>query len=57
MMAAMFGRTEMVTLLLGRGADLHARDVNGLSLVDAARLMGADETASQLEALLQAAQE
>jgi hypothetical protein len=46
----------MVTLLLGRGADLHARDVNGLSVVDAARLMGADETASQLEALLQAAQ-
>jgi len=53
MMAAMFNRADMVTLLLGHGANLYARDVNGLSVVDAARFMGAGETAAQLETLLQ----
>ena len=52
MMAAMFNRTGMVELLLARGANLHARDVNGLSVADAARLMGAADTAAQLDRLL-----
>lgn len=52
MMAAMFNRTEMVGWLLSRGANLHARDVGGLSVADAARLMGAQDTAAQLDALL-----
>lgn len=53
MMAAMFNRTQMVELLLERGADLYATDVNGLSVADAAQLMGAEDTAAQLRHLYQ----
>ena len=49
MMAAMFGRTSLVELLLRRGADPHARDIQGLSVAQAARLMGASEAAELLE--------
>lgn len=55
MMAAMFNRTQIVELLLKRGADLSARDVNGLSVADAARLMGAGDTAALIEHLLSSA--
>ncbi len=55
MLAAMFNRILLVTLLLGHGTDLHAHDVNGLSVMDAARLMGAGATVSHLETLLQTA--
>ena len=55
MMAAMFNRTELVDLLLERGADLQARDAQGLSALDAARQMGAADTAAQLERRLEQA--
>lgn len=54
-LAAMFNRTEMVDLLLAHHANLHVRDVDGLSVADAARVMGAEQTRLQLEDLLSAA--
>jgi len=53
MLAAMFDRTEMVELLLAHGADLQARDTAGASALDAARQMGAENTAAQLAARLE----
>jgi uncharacterized protein len=52
MVAAMFNHTQLVDLLLAYGANLHARDVRGLSVADAARVMGARATAAQLDRLL-----
>ena len=45
MTAAMFNRTEMVELLLARGADPARRDGNGQSAADLARSMNAADTA------------
>lgn len=56
MMAAMFNRTELVELLLARGANPQARDSRGLSVLDAARIMGAPDTAALLEQKLGQAQ-
>ncbi len=53
MMAAMFNRSNIVDLLLEHGANPRIRDINGLSVVDAAILMGANDTALQLDAHLQ----
>jgi len=51
MFAAMFNRVELVQLLLARGADHRARDASGVSAADAARNMGAVDTAALLDAL------
>lgn len=51
MTAAMFNRTDMVEFLLSQGARLDVRDARGLSPADVARIMGAAETAAQLDAL------
>lgn len=48
MFAAMFNRTEILQLLMDRGADPAARDAGGVSALDAARRMGADDTAAML---------
>ena len=50
--AAMFGRTAIVEELLAHGADPRARDAEGTTPLDAARMMGAQETAAQLERVL-----
>ncbi|MGZ0783821.1 ankyrin repeat domain-containing protein [Pseudomonas saponiphila] len=52
MMAAMFNRCEIVTYLISQGADPKARDSNGVSALEAAKTMGAMDTAAQLEKLL-----
>ena len=52
MMAAMFNRTEMVDYFLERGADLEARAADGVDALGAAKAMGAQETAAQLERLM-----
>jgi ankyrin repeat protein len=49
MLAAMFNRTEALDLLLERGARIDAADVNGRTALDAARIMGAADTAARLE--------
>ena len=48
MIAAMFNRTEIVELLMVRGADVEARDADGLTAEAAARIMGAPDTPAQL---------
>jgi ankyrin repeat protein len=48
MMAAMFNRCDVVDLLLTRGANPDARDGGGLSVLEAAHIMGAPDTPSQL---------
>jgi hypothetical protein len=53
MVAAMFNRTEIVELLLAHGADIHARDAQGLSAEAAARAMGAPDTPEQLARVAQ----
>lgn len=50
--AAMFGRTAIVEELLAHGADPRARDAEGTAPLDAARMMGAQETVAQLERVL-----
>ncbi|KQR28114.1 ankyrin repeat domain-containing protein [Deinococcus sp. Leaf326] len=50
--AAMFGRTDLVEELLAHGADPRARDADGTTPLDAARMMGAHDTAAQLELVL-----
>jgi ankyrin repeat protein len=50
--AAMFGRTDLVEELLAHGADPRARDADGTTPLDAARMMGAHDTAAQLERVL-----
>ena len=50
MFAAMFNRSEILRLLIERGADPAARDVDGLSALDVARRMGANDTAALLAA-------
>jgi ankyrin repeat protein len=49
MMAAMFNRVEIVDYLIEKGADPKAKDANGITALDAARTMGAVDTAAQLE--------
>jgi ankyrin repeat protein len=48
MLAAMFNRTDIALLLLARGANPFARDAAGVSIPDAARRMGADDTWAML---------
>lgn len=48
MMAAMFNRTQVVALLLAHGANSNAHDSRGMSALDAARTMGAQDAAEQL---------
>jgi ankyrin repeat protein len=50
--AAMFGRTDLVEELLAHGADPRARGADGTTPLDAARMMGAHDTAAQLERVL-----
>ncbi|MDF3035615.1 MAG: ankyrin repeat-containing protein [Paucimonas sp.] len=52
MLAAMFNRVEIVELLLAHGANPHVRDANGIDPLDAARTMGAHDTAAQLQLIL-----
>jgi ankyrin repeat protein len=44
----MFNRTEIVDLLLAHGADINARDANGLTAQAAAQIMSAPDTPEQL---------
>jgi ankyrin repeat protein len=48
MTAAMFNRTEIVDLLLERGADIDRRDASGHTAMTAAQIMNAPDTPSQL---------
>lgn len=48
MIAAMFNRVDIMELLRQRGADLCARDEQGLSALRAAETMGADDAAELL---------
>lgn len=50
MWAAAFGRRDVVHLLLRRGADPSRRDAGGLTALDHARVMGAEEVAALLAA-------
>ena len=50
MFAAMFNRVEIARLLIERGADPALRDADGVSALDAARRMGAADTAALLSA-------
>lgn len=50
MMAARYGPEDTVNLLLTRGASLAARNIQGLSAVDFARLGGRDKLAARLAA-------
>jgi uncharacterized protein len=52
MMAAMFNRTAIVDLLVSRGANITARDASGVSIVDAAKITGAVDTAAQVSRML-----
>ena len=52
MMAAMFNRTEIIDYLISKGADPKAKDANGITALDAAKTMGATDSAAQLEKLL-----
>ncbi len=47
MMAAMFNRVEVVDYLISKGADPQAKDANGVTALDAARTMGAVDTAAR----------
>jgi ankyrin repeat protein len=51
MIAAMFNRTEIVEYLVARGANVSAKDANGVDAVQAAKLMGAQNTSARLEEL------
>jgi ankyrin repeat protein len=51
MIAAMFNRTEIVDYLVSHGANVDVKDVNGVDAVQAAKLMGAQNTSARLEAL------
>jgi ankyrin repeat protein len=44
MLAAMFNRADIAQLLLARGANPFAKDAAGISVLDAARRMGAEDT-------------
>ena len=57
MMAAMFNRTAMLDWLLDLGADPSLRDAGGATAADAARVMGAADTAARLDAIAAAAQQ
>ena len=48
MIAAMFNRSEIVDVLLERGADPQARDAGGLNAGQLAAAMGAVDTAERL---------
>jgi ankyrin repeat protein len=48
----MFNRTDIVRLLLARGADPFRTDAEGNAVVDAARKMGAADTAELLAAAM-----
>ncbi|UFH50866.1 ankyrin repeat domain-containing protein [Pseudomonas sp. KNUC1026] len=52
MMAAMFDRVEMIDYLLTQGADLQARDAQGIDAAGAASAMGAQRARQHLQALL-----
>jgi ankyrin repeat protein len=49
--AAMFNRVDIARLLLAHGADPLRRDADGNAILDAARKMGASDTAALLAAL------
>ena len=51
MMAAGYGAQEAVELLLGKGADVRARNDKGLSAADFARNAGREKLALRLEAV------
>jgi ankyrin repeat protein len=52
MMAAQYGSEDCVTLLLQRGADPQRRNLNGLSVVDFAKLSGREPLVHRLEPLV-----
>jgi ankyrin repeat protein len=54
MLAAMFNRSEIALLLLARGANPFLKDAAGVSIIDAARRMGADDTCALLSKLVAA---
>jgi hypothetical protein len=49
MLAAMFNRADIAQLLLARGADPFTTDATGLSITEAARRMGAEDTYALLK--------
>ena len=51
MMASRYGPEDSVDLLLARRASLAARNIQGLSAVDFARLGGRDKLAARLAAI------
>jgi ankyrin repeat protein len=54
MLAAMFNRSEIALLLLSRGANPFATDAAGVSIPDAAKRMGADDTYALLSKIVTA---
>jgi ankyrin repeat protein len=50
MFAAMFNRADIAALLLARGADPFRLDADGMSMLEAARKMGAPDTMELLAA-------
>ena len=52
MMAAMFNRTEIIKYLVSKGADPKAKDANGITALDAAKTMGANDSIALLNELL-----
>jgi ankyrin repeat protein len=48
MLAAMFNRVAIVDMLMAAGANCDARDVRGMSALDAAHAMGASDTLARL---------
>lgn len=50
MMAAMFNRTDILNLLIERGAAIDAVDSRGMTAISLAETMGAKDTAALLAA-------
>jgi len=51
MISAMFNRVDIARLLLARGADPFAVDATGISALDAAAKMGAEDTVALLTSI------